>query len=128
MRTPLIYIVLYCLLNGCRTQNILSPIDSKVWKQDSIGCLGQRTNIYYTLLNEDEKFVGKLKSQITDNFGEANLTKQFKEGEMLYYFIKGGPQCEESFSEEDLQNWDVELMYIFINDKNEVEEMGGMKQ
>tara|TARA_R110000850_G_scaffold102573_1_gene211913 strand:+ start:109 stop:414 length:306 start_codon:yes stop_codon:yes gene_type:complete len=100
-------------------------VDSELWKEDSIGCLGKRQNIYYHIIQEENDFLKKSVQEIEKVFGFPNEKQVFEEGLMYYYYVEAGIQCAEWFNRKS-DTADVEVLFIFF-EKGQTTEVGGMK-
>lgn len=122
------FLTLFSLLHTCNNEIIITSEESKIWKEDTLGCLNKRTPIYSKIRGMEKQFLGVSKKNIERCFGEADETVEYVDGsETMYYFVEGGPQCTEGYTDADLENWDLTLLYFFIENKK-VGEMGGMMQ
>jgi hypothetical protein len=81
-----------CVSNkSVQVEITVKGFDKEIWKQDSIGCLQKRKELYKILLSNKERLLNKKKSEIESLLGIPNVIRHNKQ--MYRYFVEKGVQC-----------------------------------
>ena len=90
----LLSICLACL-TACREAPILENFDTTVWKNDRLGCKGQRATIFPHLSSQKDKIKGLGQNQVLQMLGKPDFHELASRNQRFYiYYYKQGKQCE----------------------------------
>lgn len=91
----LIFFILCYLLFSCQAKPVKIPgFDAQVWKNDRLGCKGQRA-AFISSLSENQPVLFEMgQMQLTRLFGRPDATELYKRNQRFFiYYYEPGPQC-----------------------------------
>jgi hypothetical protein len=94
IKSTINFLIILALISGCRNSDVNNTIiqrkiDSDKWKNDTLGCKGDRLSILDSVTN-NKSLIEKLnKDEIERIFGNPNINKN----NSYRYFLEQGVQC-----------------------------------
>lgn len=96
MRIKLFIILFIIIMTACKTGNhnepaksipTLESTDSEIWKRDSCGCLGVRTEDMATKIIKENNLLNKSIREFEKHFGSPNHTRYYDSIVIFEYYI-----------------------------------------
>ena len=88
----------------------IDGFDSEAWKQDELGCSGERAEMVEALLNSKDVIVELREADIRIMFGSPDHVELFSRSQKFYlYYVETGGQCPEEGGQEKGQMLELSL-------------------
>lgn len=88
------FLIAVLLLAGCSTPEALQDFDSETWKNDRMGCKGDRAGLVYELDSLRSDFYGKKEYVVRKVLGKPDHEELMERSQRIYiYYIEPGTQC-----------------------------------
>lgn len=97
MRQLSVLVILCALVSCSKPLPKLEAVDTAVWKEDRLGCLGKREAMEPSLSKEMNKLKGLSEMDIVDLLGRPDANELYKRNQkFFFYYINPGPDCDDS--------------------------------
>ena len=88
------FILIAIMLPGCTTPESLQHFDSETWKNDRMGCKGDRAELVYVLDSLRTEFYEKKEYVVRRVLGKPDHEELLERSQRIYiYYIEPGTQC-----------------------------------
>lgn len=113
-------------LSSCKSRLLISKEDSRIWKEDSLGCNNERLDVFQRFPSDQQEFTGKSKKQVLHSFGTPDSMFTDEYGEAFYYYMEAGSQCEGLYENNKSEGWEIQAIYFSFENET-VKEFIAMK-
>jgi len=88
-------LIFFVLLVACeRPLPTFDSVNLDVWKTDSQGCTGKRSELESNIREEKDKLLGLNEKQVIRLLGRPDQNELYKRNQKFYtYFVSAGPTC-----------------------------------
>lgn len=115
-------LVIMVLISGCGNSDvstiIQSKIDSNKWKNDTLGCKGDRLSILDSVISNKSLIEQLNKNDVERIFGDPNIDKN----NSYRYFLEQGAQClyVNNLGYDSVEVYSLIIDFNFVNKVDEV--------
>lgn len=102
-----IIILLFC---RCGKNVSLEGFEEQNWKEDKLGCSGDRDEMVPVIIDQKEKILGLPESKVLQTLGRPDFQELSKRNQKFYfYYLLPGPQCKNGLSGAKEQTLQIKL-------------------
>lgn len=113
LKNIIINIVLIFLITACKREIPIEGFDAEVWKNDRLGCKGERDQLVPVLLEQREEILGLTEADILKTLGRPDFQELSKRNQKFYFYhVVPGSQCENGLSGEKENTFQIRFNSI----------------
>ncbi len=99
LKKILIALIYFSLLSHCKREIPIEGFNAQEWKNDKLGCKGERNQQVATLLEQKNMIMGLTEAEILKTMGRPDFQELSKRNQKFYYYyLISGPQCKQGLS------------------------------